>query len=297
MVCSGNKGRPAPFIEEQAEALRESGISVEFFLVRGQGVFGYLGNLFRLRKQIRIVRPAVVHAHYGLTGLLACLQRLVPVVTTYHGSDVNNPRTRLLSLLAMRLSARNIFVSEKLSAFAGSPKRSTVIPCGIDTRFFTPMRMADARASLGFGQDSPLVLFAGSFQVPVKNPTLARAAAARVPGARLVELAGYSRDEVRLLLNACNVLLMTSHTEGSPQIVKEALACNCPVVSTDVGDVRERIIGLPGCSITGYRESEIAECLVAAIETGRAAGARERILTLDNREIARRIIEVYHHTT
>ena len=92
VVASYNKGCFAPFVNEQAEALMRAGCEVEFFGVQGKGLKGYLNNLPLLKKRIKEFSPNVIHAHYGMSGLLANLQRKVHLVTTYHGSDINDKR-------------------------------------------------------------------------------------------------------------------------------------------------------------------------------------------------------------
>ena len=114
VVVSGNHERVAPFVVEQAEALRQAGCDVLLFTIEGHGAKGYLRNLRSLKQQINEYRPDVVHAHYGLCGLLCTLQHKVPVVVTYHGSDINDRRILPLSRLAMRRAAHNIFVSRRL---------------------------------------------------------------------------------------------------------------------------------------------------------------------------------------
>ena len=103
IVASYNKNRFAPFILEQAEALMKRQCEIEWFGLKGKGLKGYLKNLPALKKKIREIHPNVVHAHYGLSGLLANLQRRVPVVTTYHGSDINDKKALRFSKMAMRL--------------------------------------------------------------------------------------------------------------------------------------------------------------------------------------------------
>ena len=105
IVASYNKSRFAPFIVEQTEALMKQQCEIAWFGLQGKGLMGYLKNLSALKEKIREFHPDVVHAHYGLSGLLANLQRRVPVVTTYHGSDINDKKVLLFSKIAMRLSA------------------------------------------------------------------------------------------------------------------------------------------------------------------------------------------------
>ena len=132
VVASYNKNHFAPFIVEQAEALKKQQCEIAWFGLQGKGLMGYLKNLSALRKKIREFRPDVIHAHYGLTGLLANLQRRIPVVTTYHGSDINDNKALRFSQMAMILSAWNIFVSRKTMDIAQPKKHYSLLPCGID---------------------------------------------------------------------------------------------------------------------------------------------------------------------
>ena len=132
VVASYNKGRFAPFIIEQADALKKQGCEINFYGLQGRGLQGYLRNLPLLKQKIREFRPDVIHAHYGLSGLFANLQRRVPVVTTYHGSDINDKKALPFSRMALCLSTWNIFVSRKTLEIAKPKKKYTLLPCGID---------------------------------------------------------------------------------------------------------------------------------------------------------------------
>ena len=258
ILCSKNSGRIAPFITDQVEALQKAGVVCEYFTVEGKGVKGYLRNFIPMMCKIREFQPDIIHAHYGLSGLLANLQRKVPVVTTYHGSDINNPKVLRYSKVSIILSAWNIFVSDKNIQLAGVKGKISLIPCGVDTDIFRPLERKPVREKLNFGDRDKIVLFAGAFDNPVTNPELAKEAMAKVPDARLMEMKGYSRVQVAELMNAADVCLMTSHSEGSPQFIKEAMACNCPIVSVDVGDVKEVIEGVEGCHIAERNAMDVA---------------------------------------
>ena len=270
VLIMANKNRRcfAPFVAEQGEALAKAGVEVVWFGLTGHGVGGYLRNLPRLCQCIRREKPDLIHAHYGLCGLVATLQRRVPVVVTYHGSDINTPSIRKLSRLAMRRAAHNIFVSNRLQLLAGADmEKSTVLPCGVDTAVFHPGDKDAARRAMGLAPDGCYILFAGAFDNTVKNAPLAQAACRLLPGAELKELQGYTRQEVAQLMTAADALLITSFSEGSPQVVKEALAVGLPVVSVDVGDVRERIAATEGCFVAdNYSAEALAEGLRQAIQ-------------------------------
>ena len=295
IVASYNKGYFAPFIIEQAKSMERAGENVDFFGLEGHGISGYLKSLPSLIKKMSEFRPDVIHAHYGLSGLLANLQRRVPVVTTYHGSDINEDDVFRFSKIAMRLSAFNIFVSQKNVDKAGAKKKFALIPCGIDIDNFEFQDKIAARGKLGWDKDAKKVLFAGAFDNAVKNSKLAIEAVSKLHGVELVEMKGYTREQVASLMFASDAFLMTSFTEGSPQVVKEAMACGCPVVSVDVGDVADVTKGVDGCHIAGRDADDIAQKLKLALSFNGRTNGRDRIveLGLTDKAVAKRIIEVY----
>lgn len=295
IVANYNCGYFAAFVLEQAQALRAIGINVEFYKVVGKGIKGYLDNRKYLLKKIYDFKPDLIHAHYGLCGLIANLQRRVPVVTTYHGSDINLPRMLKFSKLSMCLSVHNIFVSPRNIEIAKLKRKYSLIPCGVDLTNFEKISKEEARKIMGFRRDEKLVLFAGAFDDPRKNSELARKAINLLKNVRLLELKGYTRKEVACMMYACDVALMTSPSEGSPQFIKEALVCGIPIVSVDVGDVKYVIDGVSGCYMTAYLADDIAEKIQIALKYGIRTKGREKIvkLGLDNAIIANKLEEIY----
>lgn len=298
LIVGNNKsGQFSPFVTEQVNALKKLGVEFDFYGVDGKGASGYLSNLSPLKKKISEYQPDLLHAHYGLSGMLANLQRAVPVVTTYHGSDIHSKGLNLsMSKITARYSAYNIFVSPwllELSGYHGENK--CIIPCGVDTTTFTPINRIEARKALGWDEDEQMVLFAGAFDNEVKNSTLAKKAVSLVPNTQLVELRGYTREKVNLLMNAANCLLMTSHREGSPVVIKEALACGTPIVSVDVGDVKEVVSGVDGCYISTYDVNDVAANIrQALLFKGKTNGPQSIIEKgLSNEIVAKRILKVY----
>ena len=318
LIVGNNKpGHFAPFVEEQACALQLQGCEVVFFGVQGKGIWGYLRCLPALKRAIKQHQPDLIHAHYGLSGVLANLQRLVPVVTTYHGSDINKPNILRFSKIAMRLSAHNIFVSQRNVTLALSPnslityrlkKRYTLLPCGVNIPQPWSEMQTQRMEQLTLNQwvqeklnaGVKHVLFAGAFNNAVKDPELAKAASNELANegvkAELIELKGFNRDQVNALMYNCDALLMTSKTEGSPQVIKEAMACGCPIVSVDVGDVAERVEGVEGCYVVRTREpKDIAEVLQQALAFSGKTNGRERIIEmgLSNEQVAERLMAIY----
>ena len=318
LIVGNNKpGHFAPFVEEQAQALQQQGCEVVFYGVKGKGLLGYLRALPALCRMIRAERPDIVHAHYGLSGLLANLQRRVPVVTTYHGSDINVPKVLRFSKIAMRISAYNIFVSKRNIAIAISRKRDkamkrlgkySLLPCGVNipppwnelqNKLVGQLTLNQWVQSI-LSKNEKNVLFAGAFDNAVKDPELTKAAMNELEKmgvkAELIELKGYNRDQVNALMYTCDALLMTSKTEGSPQVIKEAMACGCPIVSVDVGDVAERLSGVEGCHVVSTREpSDIADALRTALTFEGKTNGREKIIEmgLSNELVAEQLVEIY----
>ena len=317
VLASDKGGKFVPFIEEQITALEALGIQVIRYGVTGKGITGYLRELPALRRFISAERPDLIHAHYGLCGLLANLQRRVPVVTTYHGSDINKPSILRFSKIAIRLSAYNIFVSKRNIAIAIRRKgeeakrlsgKYELLPCGINL----PKPWSELQNKLVgqltlnqwvhgvLSKDVKNVLFAGAFDNKVKDPELAKAVMNELEKkgakANLIELKGYSRNQVNALMYNCDVLLMTSKSEGSPQVIKEALACGCPIVSVDVGDVAERTSGVEGCYIVQTREpKDIAQAVLQAIAYEGKTNGREKVIEmgLSNELVAKQLVEIY----
>lgn len=295
IIASKNSGNLSPFVVEQAHALQQQGVVIDYFGIVGKGIKGYLRVLPSLRKKIKEFQPDIIHAHYGLSGLLANLQRKVPVVTTYHGSDINVATVRRFSKIAMRLSAWNVFVSQRNVELAKIHKKFSLLPCGIDVDNFALQDKSEARNALGCDADGKYVLFAGAFDNEVKNAPLAQTAVKLLPNVQLIELKGYSRQEVATLFYAADVLLLTSFMEGSPQVVKEAMACNCPVVTVDVGDVKERLGRVQPSAIVERNPQAIASALKSVLEQDKRSNGREELLQqrLDNQSVAMKLISLY----
>jgi len=313
IVCSGNTpdGSPfeielqQPFIYEQVTSLKNLGIEFDFFFIKGKGLYGYLKHIRSLRGA-SISKYDIIHAHNGLCGLVSSIQQQIPVVTTYHGSDINFPLLRMISYFSMFRSSHNILVSQSQHKKVPFRRSISVIACGIDTHIFMPMDKKLAINLSNMGNMKRYILFSSSYSNKVKNAGLAVKALDKLnlKDIELIELKNMSRNQVCLLLNCSELLIMTSYSEGSPQIIKEAMACNCPIVSTDVGDVRDLISGIEGCFITTYDPNDVADKVQRALEFSKLKGrtyGRERILQkeLDVHSVALKIYNIYrrvlHH--
>lgn len=297
IVCSATKEIIAPFISDQVSSLNNVGIITDFFFIEKGGISGYLKRLPLLKRKISCSKPDIVHAHYGLCGLLASLQCKVPVIITFHGSDINNKFIRYFSIIAYFLSDKAIFVTWKLSNLL-YVKRPIIIPCAVDLDVFRAIPKVEARKKLGWSLNGDYILFSSSFDNAIKNYALAYEAVILLnkKDIQLMELKGLSRDEVCLYLNASDCALMTSYTEGSPQFIKEALACNCPIVSTDVGDVSNLIENVDGCYLTSFDPIDVSNKIQLALNFAGRTNGRNRIIVLglDSSSIAKRIFQLYN---
>ena len=304
------------FLREQVEGLKRAGVEVEVYLIDRltEGVGSYVGVGERVAARVRDFDPHLVHVLYG--GVIADrVTRAVrdrPVIVTYHGSDLQgsvlaSPKVRLMaeygvwcSRRAARLASGIIIVSEHLREFltdSRGRRDARVIPCGIDLDRFSPGQSPAARDRLGWRQDRFHVLFATSSHDRIKRPDLARAAVDRLSASgtpvELHVMRDVPYDDVPTWLNASDALLLTSLREGSPTIVKEALACNRPVVSVAVGDVPEQIAGIDGCYLAQPTPDSLAEMLRRVAAGPRRVDGRERAALYDTRNTTERLKTFY----
>lgn len=308
VVCRWHGDHAAAFIMEQVDALRELGHEVQYVTAAKGGVRGYIELYRALKKSIRLEQPDIIHAHYGICGLIANLQRKVPVVTTYPGSDINDKRIRPISVIAMRLSKYNFFMSKRQIALVQKyalPERTEIVRYGIMSDLFVEQIKRTARKAMNLEQDKKYVLFSSKFTRLGKDPELAKNVVGIVDkkrrnagesGVELLPLTGeYTKEEMVSLMNAVDAALVTSKSEGSPQFTKEVMSCGCPIVSVDVGDVAEQVEGLEGCYVAQSREpEELAVLLENAINYGKTKGHQHIIdMQLDNEQVVAKIIKIY----
>lgn len=302
IVCSGKPSNPQwsfklnrSYVYEQAESLKELGIEYDTYFIEGNGILGYLKNHKNMMNKIKEYNPDLIHAHYGLSGLLANLQRKVPVITTYHGSDINVKQIRPFSYLASKLSTENIFVHKDLAPKINYKKEVHLIACGVDTKLFYPIEKDKAKKILDLREDKKYGLFTSSFQNNVKNYPLAKEAIEKSKyDVELLELKGYTREEVNLLMNAVDFLIISSLSETGPLVAKEAMCCNTPIVSVDVGNVKDTLFETDGSYVVSlYDATELASYIDKVIETNQKTNAREKSLQYDLPQVSKKVLKVY----
>jgi len=309
MYPSAERPAAGTFVKQQVESLLAAGIDVEVQAFDGAGSLkNYVRAGLEVRRRLRHEHFDLVHAHYGLTGLPACMQTKAPVVITYHGSDLLGEvdsagnytfRGRLKVLLGQILGRR---VKERIVVASVLQRRlwgrsATVIPMGVDLEAFTPIPRAEARRRLDLPPDRRTVLFVANPANGVKRFDVAEAAVARLAEAgHLVDLLPVFKarhDEIPVYMSACDVLVLTSNHEASPCVVKEALACNLPIVSVDVGDVAERIDGVQGCYLCRRSPEDVAAKLAIALSFAGRTDGRQKVQEISLANTARSTIEVF----
>ncbi|MCI0439957.1 MAG: glycosyltransferase [Chloroflexi bacterium] len=302
------------FVKRQADALRAAGVEVEVFSFRGaKRISNYLRARRAIRKQLAGGGYDLVHAHWGQSAILA-LPKKLPLVVTFHGTDIQGwmgggvkssamgVALRAVSKMAARFADEVILVSERLARFL--PKRPYhIVPMGLDTSLFRPMPMDEARRHVGLPTDRKLVLFAASPERPEKRYALAQEAVALLNGNHngttglsplLIACKDVPQEQMPYFMNASDVLCLTSQYEGSPTVVKEALACNLPIVSVDVGDVRERIGSIEGCVVCDNdNAATIAAALSRILGESRRIEGRALVIELDERALAEKVVSIY----
>ncbi|SDD48241.1 glycosyltransferase [Natrinema hispanicum] len=291
----------APFMTQQQAALEERGVSFSTLSVAGEVAADVdRSPMDYLRTIPRVITEAkngydLIHAHYGLTGPMALAQRRTPVVLSLWGSDIHGP-VAPVSRLSARFCDEVVVMSEEMRTALGVDCR--VIPDGVDLERFTPEPRTQAKRRVGWDDsDAADVLFPYPPAREVKNHPRAERIVTVVDNllerpVRLRTVHGVDHDAVADYMNAADALLLTSHSEGSPNSVKEALACNLPVVATDVGDVQERLAGVEPSHVATTDE-ELVRGLIDVLERGDRSNGREAAREVSIDQTADRMLAVY----
>jgi len=284
------------FVYDEVQALRKLGVGVDVFYVNGKvSKLHYLRAIPPFLRHVRARPYDLVHMHYGLTGLVACWQRRVPLVVTLHGIEVVIPGVAFISRMCARRAAALIVTSRWVAEHVPRPP-DAIIPPGVDFDLFRPMDQAEARRALGLPQEKKLVLFAGQPR-PEKRVPVIRAAVQRLQdegwNVEFVMASGQPHERIPIYMNAADVLVLISEVEGSPMVIKEAMACNLPIVTRDLGDTREIIGDTEGCFFCDGSVEGTARAIAQALQFGRRTTGRERVRHLSQEAMARRVREVY----
>lgn len=297
-IVSGNHGAVSPVVKNQGDALVEAGVEVEYYLIKGKGLRGYLRNVKPLKQYVRTHSFDAIHAHYSMTAFAATLAGIRPLTVSLMGSDVkaNGWYKGIIKLFASLGGWKTIIVKSMDMYKSLGIKRAIIIPNGVSLQRFKPMDKVKCQKKLEWSDEKTHILFPANAERPGKDYALAEAAVKiLLGGVELHSFKNIPNEETPIWYNAADVVLMTSKWEGSPNAIKEAMACNRPIVTTNVGDVEERLKDLGGCFVAKMRdENEIAELIQKAMQYDHTDG-KKRIEEdgLANDLIAQKIIACY----
>ncbi|MFA5010583.1 MAG: glycosyltransferase family 4 protein [Ignavibacteria bacterium] len=313
-VSSGNQRGLSIICKAQADDLRSIGIEVQSFLIEGRGILGYTKNIFSLKKYLKINKLDLIHAHYGLSGIVAlCAKGKEKLVVSFMGDDIlgSNTNSGKIKIISRIIAKINIFLANIFYDFVIVKSKEMrkkirtnkveIVPNGVNLLKFPVLDKSSAREKLAIKSDSKLIIFVADPKRHEKNYKLAEQAVklSKINNLEFRTIYKTTHSELYLYYNAADIVLMTSFHEGSPNVIKEAMACNCSIVTTNVGDISWVIGSTPGCFITKFNVQDVLAQILFALnfvkENGRTYG-RDRIieLGLDSVAVAKRINEIYH---
>jgi|GEM_PF-217082 len=289
----------SPFVKEQVESMREQypDMVIDVRVIEGARPRGaYFREMLRLPFLVRRGGYDIVHAHFGLT-LISTLFVRVPVVITFHGSDLLVNRTRYVSRLLAPMAAKAIVVAEKLR---GSLGYGEVIPCGIAAeKFALPPEYAHKPGPSMPGRLR--ILFPSDPSRKIKNYELFQAACRELErrgnAVEEVYLMNCNRADIPEVYWNCDIMILTSFSEGSPTVIKEAIAAKLPFVSVNVGDVKEWAasvgFGVVVAEGSPVAIADAATSLLARCERRGALDSGRCIEAMDIKNATRRIRTIY----
>ena len=301
-VSSGNsRFGISSIVKAQVESLKKNGIELDYFTIKGKGFKGYFKNILPLSKYLKNNKFDIIHAHYSLSAYVASLAGAKPLVVSLMGSDVQKKYFGCIILkLFYRIFWNSLIVKSNSMKERVGIKKCFIIPNGINFEKFKEIDKKIAKEKINFNLQKKHIIFVANPDRYEKNFKLAKKVfdLLKDKNVELNVICEVPYGVIPYYMNAADVLLLTSLWEGSPNVIKEAMACNCPIVSTDVGDVKEVIANTEGCYISSFDPEDVADkikmALVFAEEENRTNGRKRIIeLGLDTETIANKIIDVY----
>jgi teichuronic acid biosynthesis glycosyltransferase TuaC len=281
------------------QGMDQLGIEADYFPVAGTfSRWNYLKaalKLFWFSLRGDLDSYDLIHAHYGYNGVVARCQWHKPVVLTLMGSDVYRKYERPIARVLVRMVSAVIVPGAQMKALINKHP-ADVIPCGIDLDTFVPMDRDQMRRKHNLPNGKKLVLFPyNPARAYTKRPDVIQAAVDQIDNAEMIVVYGKTSQDVAEYMNACDAFAMASSYEGSPAAVRESLACNLPVVSVDVGDVKDHVGAVPGCYMCERDPADMAARLRQVFASDkRLENGREYALRFSLKDAAARTVEVYN---
>ncbi len=296
-VSSGNtKNGISPIVFNQGQSLAALGHQVSFFTIKEKGIKGYLKHIFILHKRLRAHSYDVIHAHYSLSAIVAALAGSKPLVVSLMGSDVKaSPLFKYLIKCFHTFFWKKIIVKSSDMKTVCGIQAASVLPNGVNFSKFKKMAKEEALQVTQWNPNYQHILFAANPKRKEKNYTLAQQAFELLdsPNTKLQTLVDVPNELMPAYFNAADVILLTSLWEGSPNVIKEAMACNCKIVAVAVGDIEEIIGTTQGCYVTDFNPTTIAHALQDALQTTVTPNGRSHISHLNAEVIANKLTNIY----
>jgi glycosyltransferase involved in cell wall biosynthesis len=284
------------FVFDQAEALRAAGVELEVLFVNGRATrWNYMLGYPRFWARIAQGRFDLVHSHYVFSGLIARAQFHLPVVQSFHAPGLLDTfQGWLCRRLMTRVSAVIVTSQDHKTrlGFAGA----RIIPCGVNLELFHPRAQHEARAKLGWAPDRKVLLWVGDVRkekrVDLVHATYERLRPVR-PDLDLRLVSGAQHADVPWFMNAADVLLFPSDHEGSPVVIKEAMACNLPIVATSVGDIPELFEGVSGCVAAPQSPEALGAEVLRLLDANARSEGYDAIRRLSTAREAESVVAIY----
>jgi teichuronic acid biosynthesis glycosyltransferase TuaC len=313
-VASGKEnGSVSPIIENQGKSLKHAGVNIQYYIINNKGMYGYIKHVYSMRLFLKYNNFDIIHAHYGLTAIVALLaKRQEKLIVSFMGDDIvgSNRISGSVTRISILAASLNIFLSRFFYSYTIvkseemrkkiSHNKVSLIPNGVNLEIYKPVDRETSCKNCGINPDSHLVIFVSSPLRVEKNYNLVKESVKKTDYRNIIlkTLTGHSQEELCYYYNAADVLVLTSFHEGSPNVIKEAMACNCPIVTTKVGDVEWVIGNTNGCYFSSFDPDDFSKNLKKALDfsekNGRTKG-RDRIIEkgLDSESVAKQIIAIY----
>lgn len=299
------------FMKEQAESLGPLGIDNDIFYSNGKengGAKQHLKSIFKMMPKIFTRKYDIIHCHHAVSGLILVLSgaALFHKCILSYQNDPDHEYGKWAYRLMYPFFNR-IIIKNKPSKYLND-KKTIYLPNGCNSDFFAPMPMSEARKELGWEDGKRYILYMDSNKgkrlqkrKDRYDEVLARLREKHGYDIVSIELSNTPREEIPTIMNACDLHLMTSDFEGSPNSVKECVCCNTPVVCTPVGNVKDMIGDINGCIVTdGFTVDELVIACDKVLKTGKGNfNGRQAFLAKGYgiEAVAQELNRIYHDVT